>query len=597
MNLQDKAEKNFPFKDEEGNPSYRKGQEEALKKVAAAFDAGYDYVVLNAPTGSGKSALNTAIARCFDKSIYTTPQNSLIDQITEDEVISQHHNAIKGRNNYACSNSRCSAELEDVDKDQNNLSSNDFDDEKYSHSASECTNKTKSVDKCLNDGDFCCAAGAAAYFIRDQGILLNNFWEEYDCCEYTEAVLKGISYEKITLTNIHYYVLNPHLSKADLVVIDEAHNLEGQGFDFCKFTFSKYNVPFFEEIREDIPTENAQEVHEYLTTEVKDRLENRIHELQESVKVASSKEEKADMNRELDKVQNLHGKICNIESVDSEDFVLERDWDNGELERLTLKPVYVDEFFQDIFLEKGEKFLFSSATFNNAEKQLKHLGIPEDEVKVVDVPNFFPEENRKVKFDPKADMSGSQISESEYKDMADGIAEKCREHANSSGIVHCKSYRKMKEIYNKLKYTDTGTIPQKILPQFKEDKEDVLEEYQNGGGDYLLLSVAQEEGLDLHDDLARFNIVAKVPNMYFGDKRIEKRVSENNEWNWYFMHTAMDLTQSYGRTTRSKEDRSVTYILDSDFESWIDDNRKRALFPEWFWDAFEDVSTGGRITV
>lgn len=584
----EKAEDNFPFKDGDGNPSYRQGQEMALKKVAKAFEDGYKYVVLNAPTGSGKSAINTALARCFPKSIYTTPQNSLIDQITEDDVISDYHNAIKGRNNYPCKNHGCSPKLEDVDDDQRSISGEGFDKEKFNHNAASCTNKKKSVDQCTESGDFCCAAGAAAYFVQDQGYTVDRFLNEYDCCPYTEAVLKGMSYDKIALTNLHYYVLNPHLSKADLVVIDEAHNLEGQGFDFCEFIFSEYNVPFFEDIENDIPTEDPEKIHEYVTTEVKERVRSTLSVKEERLKMASSNEEKTRLSKEVATYQNLQGKIENVESVDPEHFVVEREWKSGgDLKKLVLKPVYVDEFFQKIFLSHGDRFLFSSATFNNAKMQLKYLGIPEDEVRVIDVPNFFPEENRKVRFVPKADMSGKSLSDSDFNDMASGIAEICRKHSGSSGIVHCKSYSKMQQIYNQLKYNDFGTIPQKILPQFKEDKEDVLDEYRQGGENYLLLSVAQEEGLDLKDDLARFNVVAKVPNMYAGDERIQKRLNDHNDWDWYFMNTAMDLTQSYGRTTRSRDDHSTTYILDSDFGKWVNESRRRDLFPDWFWDAFE----------
>jgi len=99
--LQQLVKSNFPHE------SYRKGQLDAIEEIAAAFSDGYKYVVLDAPTGSGKSAINTAFARTAKSCFYTTPQNSLIDQIANDGVLGNYYEELKGKSHYECEFKDC----------------------------------------------------------------------------------------------------------------------------------------------------------------------------------------------------------------------------------------------------------------------------------------------------------------------------------------------------------------------------------------------------------------------------------------------------------------------------------------------------------
>ncbi|MFZ0513019.1 MAG: hypothetical protein WAM14_15530, partial [Candidatus Nitrosopolaris sp.] len=54
--------KNFPF------PNLRERQSYVLNEIAAAFSSGYKYIVLEAPTGFGKSPVGIAVARTLGTS-------------------------------------------------------------------------------------------------------------------------------------------------------------------------------------------------------------------------------------------------------------------------------------------------------------------------------------------------------------------------------------------------------------------------------------------------------------------------------------------------------------------------------------------------
>lgn len=67
-------------------------------------------------------------------------------------------------------------------------------------------------------------------------------------------------------------------------------------------------------------------------------------------------------------------------------------------------------------------------------------------------------------------------------------------------------------------------------------------------------------GVDLKDDLARFQVIVKAPFLPLTDKRVKKLADK--DFNWYINKMLCSLIQSCGRGVRSQNDHCVTYILD-----------------------------------
>ena len=86
------------------------------------------------------------------------------------------------------------------------------------------------------------------------------------------------------------------------------------------------------------------------------------------------------------------------------------------------------------------------------------------------------------------------------------------------------------------------------------------------------------EGIDLVDDLSRFQILCKVPFPYLGDQVSIKRKSIRK--NWYEVQTVKSILQSVGRSIRNETDYAITYILDSSFERLYKNNKW--MFPNDF---------------
>jgi Rad3-related DNA helicase len=114
-------------------------------------------------------------------------------------------------------------------------------------------------------------------------------------------------------------------------------------------------------------------------------------------------------------------------------------------------------------------------------------------------------------------------------------------------------------------------------------RDEVMAEHVNSTKPTVLISPSLYTGLDLKDDLSRFQIIVKVPYPDLGDRWINEKTKLDQQWyNW---QTALRLVQGYGRSIRSKEDYAVTYVLDSGFENFAKKNKN--ILPDWFTQAIQ----------
>ena len=94
----------FPFE------RYRKNQREVIEEIRKAFKK-YKYVILEAPTGSGKSAIALTLAQLYKrlgrKTHILTIQKLLQDQYANDFANKLY--VMKGKSNYIChiNNQKC----------------------------------------------------------------------------------------------------------------------------------------------------------------------------------------------------------------------------------------------------------------------------------------------------------------------------------------------------------------------------------------------------------------------------------------------------------------------------------------------------------
>jgi len=92
-------------------------------------------------------------------------------------------------------------------------------------------------------------------------------------------------------------------------------------------------------------------------------------------------------------------------------------------------------------------------------------------------------------------------------------------------------------------------------------------------------------GIDLKDELSRFQIIMKIPFPFLGSNKIKQRQKTKKEW--YNFKTVVDFIQMSGRSVRSEDDWADTFVLDGSFSDLLKYNS--ALIPRWFSNAIKQL--------
>jgi len=251
--------------------------------------------------------------------------------------------------------------------------------------------------------------------------------------------------------------------------------------------------------------------------------------------------------------------------------VLRSDGKKGR--RLEFKVIDVAPFSEENLFRFGDRVLLMSATILNSEAFCEGLGIPKDQVAVIEIPSPFPVENRPILYSPVGRMSRSSIDQTLPK-MVETVKMLLEHHKDEKGIIHTHTYRIANYLRDKLQ-------DPRILIHDSANREHTLQQHHDSERATVLLSPSMTEGIDLKGDDGRFQIICKIPYPYLGDPLIKKRM---NRWKWWYaLQTAKSIVQSSGRSVRSMEDHAVTYILDEDWRMFF--GRNKAMFPATFKDA------------
>jgi len=282
--------------------------------------------------------------------------------------------------------------------------------------------------------------------------------------------------------------------------------------------------------------------------------------------------EYADLSKKHEALQSHIDKIKTFLQVNTPDnWVFEQLPPVGRVGgKITFKPIDVSPFAEQTLFKLGSRVLLMSATVINPKIYAESLGIQPDQYVSITKESPFPVENRPIFTFPIGNMSADHIDETLPK-MVEALREILKEHKSVKGIVHCHSFKVSNYIRKNLRSS-------RLIFHDSHDREDALKKHLESKEPTVLFSPSMSEGVDLRDDLARFQILLKVPYPSLGDKLVRKRM---HRWTWWYpMQTIKTIVQSVGRGVRSETDHAVTYILDADWNRFYD--RHKDLFPNAF---------------
>jgi Rad3-related DNA helicase len=157
------------------------------------------------------------------------------------------------------------------------------------------------------------------------------------------------------------------------------------------------------------------------------------------------------------------------------------------------------------------------------------------------------------------EMSGDSEDEN-WSDVIEQIEEISSHHTDENGLIHSVSYPRAERIQESLGKSNV------MIDEREVDTDAIITKWQNSDKD-ILVSPTMTEGVDLHGDRCRWQVLLKAPFAFYGDNRVSYLLNEENEWQWYYEETAIDIIQAVGRAVRGPEPEEAAsfYVIDEKF--------------------------------
>ena len=518
----------------------RDQQIEAINRILNAFKDGKRYFALEAGTGVGKSAIAITVAQYLfhneshndeyvNGTLLATTQKLLQDQYEKD-FVSLGIKSIKSSKNYRC---------------------------KY---------------KKLNT----CADGTAEVRMEKKG---SKYWNVCTLnCNYRLAKEDYLS-AKLSITNFPYLLteanFNGKLKPRQLLVIDEAHNVETELSKFIEVSVSEQfskNVLKIE--MPDLSTHH--QAYEWIRDIYYPKLASHVKHVGRMLEKFAKAKERLDefmsLTKQIRIVESHFQRLEYFLEVHTKDnwvFELQHS-DIRNARKFSFKPIDVSQFSRQYLFRMGYRVLFMSATLIDSNKFFEMVGIDRSQADLLHLTSPFPTKNRPILFVPIGRMTSREI-DTTLPNLVKAVKQILAAHKNEKGIIHTHSYK----IAN---YLRKNIRSRRLLVPNSDNRNQMLKKHLASKKPTVLISPSMTEGVDLEGDSSRFQILCKVPYPYLGNKLVKKRM---NKWRWWYPYqTTKTIVQSVGRSVRSDVDTAVTYVLDADWERFYDRNRN--LFPSDF---------------
>lgn len=537
-NIEELIIKHFPF--DQFNP----GQFEAIDKCIKSIRKGKKHTILSCPTGVGKSVIAMTVHKVLNElekisynSVILCTTKGLQDQYTMDfkSLVD-----LKGRTNYSCL-----------------------------HNIAEKYNSPKCVEKILSNK---CSADVCPY------VIARRKWQNHMGSKTTNSALFTASVKIATEEN-----------PIDLCIIDEAHEIDKVIISQGTINFNLDEYPATEKHFKDFKSKYIDLMMAFVThfpqkgefkvaNALESDSENTLNKFHTSMVAAlktindglqitpDSKKHitiKYELNDLLDKLEYLTNDVYS-----NTEWVMNMS-DTGIISIIPIKSSGL--MTEEKLFSKAGQFIHMSATIGGLETYCDNLGINPNSVEYIDINNPIPIDSRKIYLKNMIKMNRSTDISSVINSILPII-----ESSKGNGIIHTVSF--------KLAYDIVKNAPKNISRRMivTNNRSEILTTLAKKN-DCIILSPSVETGYDFKNDLARWQIIAKVPFLNLGDNYVETRLNISGKW--YTREAVLRLIQACGRIVRGLSDYGDTYIIDNNILRLITNNPE--MFPSWWLDALE----------
>ena len=392
-------------------------------------------------------------------------------------------------------------------------------------------------------------------------------------CEYFHQLNTALAASHSVLNySMLFAIMNNKLLSRELLVLDEAHLLETEVVKFHGISISRKRWRKY--IHDLIIDNHGYDLSGWLSFLNKLRNMALYNILKEREKDKVNEELLIEFEQDLEKLDSV---IEGVSASPNNWIVSDVQIFNNEIIRVELKPLDISPYCRSIF-DKCANTLMMSATILDKDMFCQNVGLPSEQVKFIQVGSDFPLQNRPICPLNVAYLNYKQLQQEEIKGaIAKAVDRIMSRHKEHKGIIHTTSYEQL----NFIKWGVSEENRRRLLETDPDvERDEILEEHFTTTKPMVLISPSLHLGLNLADDLSRFQIITKVPYPSLSDRWIDEKMKHSERWyNWV---TMLRLIQSVGRSVRSKDDWAITYILDSYFKSFI--FRNNNIIPQWFFD-------------
>lgn len=524
----------FPHK------TVRPEQEQIINFTLNEIENGKKYIVIEAGTGIGKSAIGVCLANYFNKTqahhgavgggYFLTTQKILQEQYTRDfGGLKGDMCSLKGATNYTC--------------------------------------KRKKEHNC----------GVVRQFIRTNksDAELNKCGGD---CNYVNAKKRFLG-SHLSVTNYSYFLSATKYSEdfgepRQLLILDEAHNIEEEVSGFVDI---QVDERMCDKLGLGLPNfNNRAEAIKWIDDVFEPAVTSKVAELDEELGFNPAES----VMKEYDLMDSYMCRLHRFQekyAQESDNWIINQIQPTtfGKQRSLEFKPIDVSYYCQDVLYNYGRVVIMMSATIIDEKCFAESVGIPKDIMSYMSVESPFPAKNMPIIYSPMGKMNMESINET-LPNIVKATNAILKRHPNDKGICHTHSFKI-------LNYLQKNFASNRMLYQDDKNKDKILLKHSKSSDPTVLVSPSMQEGVDLKDDLSRFQIICKLPFPYMGDQLVKERM---RKWSWWYSYeTVKTLIQAMGRSIRNPEDHAVTYILD---EGWDYFYRKNVhLFPRSFHKRFK----------
>jgi Rad3-related DNA helicase len=523
-------------------PVIRPKQEKALDFVFRMIGQGIKDIVIAAPTGSGKSAIGAAVA-------FWTGQKTF--PLTGD--IGAY---------YLCTQKLLQDQLEnDILRYPANLQSS-------------TSLKTAAEYACSSHGN--CGAGLIHKPVCSA--------VPQHTCAYRRQVKKFLG-AQLAITNYPYFLTERFYVKQfpqrRVLIADEAHTLENQMLKFVELIIGPEEIVKFLPTAKEVP--EMETLDHYMLWLVDVFLPGlSIYRDSFAEDTANLTPQRAKQLLELDNMTARVERALNDMDADPNNWIFWQELNEklpGMKERTAIaKPLSAAPYFQELLRDSADVRIYMSAYLGPKDIFCQTLGLDPDATAMLSLGSVFAKEHRPIHAALVGSMSRKNQQETLPR-LLRVLGKILDEHAGEKGIIHGNSYALCQSIFDHFLKLPQGK--RLLFPRNADERENVYKTHRESKTPTVILSPSFTEGFDFTGDAARWQVIAKIPFPFLGDRQVMAKKEKDPEW--YMQRTVSTIVQASGRICRHENDFGLTYITDSDFqflwEKW------NWMFPNWWKEA------------